>query len=153
MIKESVLKYKTNKFLKSNAEKYSVSFNKAKTIGLLFDNDENYKLSKPFIELLSKEGKSVNLLILSHKKEVPTINHYVEKDFNWIGNVTSNKVEQFINKPYDYLFMLNEEIHYLNKYILAASKAKCRVGLHNEENEEFFELMFDNSKKEPIYKF
>jgi len=48
---------------------------------------------------------------------------------------------------------LNENPHYVSEYILASSIAKCRVGIHNEEKEAFFELMFDNKQKQPIDSF
>lgn len=153
MLKELIVKYKTKKAIKAPNKKETVSFSSAKSIGLLFDSDENYKKTKPFIEVLTKEGKTVTVLIRSKGKEPPTENHYLHKNFNWIGRNTSDKIEKFINNSFDYLFMLNDECHYLNEYILATSKAKCRVGLNNEKYQHFFELMFDNSKKESIDSF
>ena len=153
MLKEPIIKYKTKKSVKFPTFKETISFSNAKSIGLLFENDENYKKTKPFIEMLTKEGKSVTFLIRSKEKESPSSNHYIHSDFNWIGTITSEKIDKFINNSFDYLFMLNEDCHFLNEYILASSKAKCRVGLNNENNQRLFELMFDNSKKESIDKF
>ena len=153
MIKEPILKYKTKKALNKPNKKQSTTFESAKSIGFLFDNNDNYKKTKSFIEKLTNEGKSTIILIRSKEKEAPTSKHYVHKDFNWSGSVSSERVSNFIKTKFDYLFMLNDEIHYLNQYILASSEAKCRVGLNKEEFQPFFELMFENSNKESIDKF
>ena len=153
MIKEIVYQWKTKSILKKDAKKETISFDKAKNIGLLFDNEDNYKATKSFIDSLTSEGKIVTVLIKSKEKEAPSNQHFTLKDCKWHGKIESAVVDKFIQNPFDYLFLLNEEPHYLTEFILASSKAKCKVGIHNEAKEQFFELMFDNSKKEPIDKF
>lgn len=153
MLKEPIFKWKTKSALKKSAKYETISFDKAKSIGFLFDDDSNYKKTTAFIETLTKEGKTVSILIKSDEKEIQSEKHFTTKQFKWFGKIENDNVSKFINTQFDYLFLLNENPHYLSEFILASTKAKCKVGFHNEDKEAFFELMFDNSKKEPIDKF
>lgn len=153
MLKEFIYDWKTKKALKKAINRNTISFNEAKNIGFLFDNDENYKQSKLLIENLTKAGKTISFLIKSDQKEAEGTNYFLKSDFKWYGKIENQKIIQFINKPFDYLFLLNENPHYLSEYILASSNAKCRVGIYNEDKKVFFELMFDNKSKEPYSTF
>jgi len=153
MIKEFIYNWKTKKALKQIKKKETISFSDAKNIGLLFDNDENYQKTKGFIASLTNDGKIVSVLIKSKEKEVSNSNYFTEKQCKWFGKIENESVNKFINIEFDYLFLLNENPHYLSESILASTNAKCKVGIHNEEKEQFFELMFDNSKKESIDSF
>lgn len=153
MLKEPIYNWKTRKALKHNAKRDNVSFNKAKHIGVLFENEANYQKSKTLISSLTEDGKQVTVLIKSDQKEPPSSQHYTENQFKWHGKIESSAAQKFISTPFDYLLMLNTEIHFLNKYLIASSKAKCRVGVTNKHSEFLFELMFENSKKEPIGDF
>ena len=153
MLKEFIYNWKIKQALKKTSERKTVSFEKAKSIGMLFDDEANYEKTKNFIKSLIADGKSVTTLIKSKEKEPPTHNHYTEKECKWNGSTSSEAITHFFNKKFDYLFLLNETPHFLTEYILAKSQSNCKVGIYNEKKEPFFELMFANEKKEPIDKF
>ena len=117
MLKEFIYNWKTNSALKNSAKIENVSFDKATSIGFLFEDDSNYKITKTFIETLTKEGKSVSILIKSDEKEIISEKHFTSKQCKWFGKIENENVVKFINTPFDYLFLLNENPHYLSEYI------------------------------------
>ncbi|MTI20565.1 hypothetical protein E1176_05995 [Fulvivirga sp. RKSG066] len=154
MLNKKLLSYKTKSIIKkSQVPRGSMAYNNAETIGLIFSIDDLHKHEsiKRFIDRLSADNKKVEVLsYLPKKKE----NHeflfdfFTVKDINFWGTFTSEKVEKFAKKPFDYLFYLDVESNPLIRNILAMSKAKCRVGRFSEENEPFCEMMIqttDNS--------
>lgn len=153
MLKEPIYKWKTKSALKKDTKRETISFDKANSVGFLFDDDTNYQKSKQFIESISNEGKTVSILIKSNEKEPQSEKHFTQKQCKWHGKIDNDRVNKFIENSFDYLFLLNENPHFLSEYILASSIAKCRVGIHSEEKEVFFELMFDNKQNQPIDSF
>jgi hypothetical protein len=77
---------------------------------------------------------------------------------NFWGNVTSNEVLRFADQPFDYLFYIDIESNPLFNYILAKTKAHCRIGKFKVKENAFYELMIDSrgSYKElldAVYKY
>ena len=73
-----------------------------------------------------------------------------DEDIDLFGKIKSDKVNNFISTKFDYLFCICSELQTPVKYILAASQAKCRVGLYTTESEELFDFMMSNNKKEDL---
>lgn len=153
MLKKPIYKWKTKSALKKGADRKTISFENATSIGLLFDDDTNYQKSKTFIETLSNTGKTISILIKSTEKEAPSEKHFSIKQCKWHGKIDNEHVNKFIKTSFDYLFLLNKNPHYLSEYIVASSQAKCRVGIHHEGKEAFFELMFNYKQKQSIDSF
>ena len=150
MIKEIIYDWKTKGLLKKKPKKDIIDFDKAKNIGLLFDSITNYKSTKKFIESLTEEGKTVQILIKTTEKEAANSQYFTEKECKWYGKIASSSVQSFTSNAFDYLFLLNDNPHYLTEHIFALCNAKCSVGIHNPEKEDFYDLMFENSKNESI---
>ena len=159
-IKEFFLKRKLEKAIKGNsAERYSVPFARAKSVGIYFNTD-NAKYSKQineFVKGLKKEGKQVEAVTyLNDSQDNPyDFSYHVLKDenINLFGEIQAEKIHQFIDTPFDYLFCISDDLNLPVKYMLAASKAKCRVGLHSENNEPLFDFMMSGSKKGDLQEF
>ncbi len=164
MVNKTLLSYKTKSFVKKNtAQRSSMAYNSAETIGIVFsiDDEQKHDSIKRFIHLLENDGKKVEVLAYLPKKKD---NHeflfdfFTVKDLNFWGSFTSQKVEQFAAKTFDYLFYIDIDSNAFIRNILAMSKAKCRVGKFNQENEPFCEMMIQtandiNSLVDEMYKY
>lgn len=124
----------------------STSYDQAKSIGIIFSTDDlkKHETVKKFVKRLERDGKKVHVLSFLPKGKENfefLFDFFTEKDVSFWGNFTAELVINFANKPFDYLFYLDVDSNLLIKNILAMSKAKCRVGKFDEENNAFFELM------------
>jgi hypothetical protein len=123
-----------------------MAYDEVKKVGIVFsiDGRDKHEIIKSFIKQLETDGKDVQVLAFLPKKKE---NHeflfdfFTEKDLTFWGNITSDKVNSFVNQPFDYLFYIDEDSDILLQNILAMSKAKCRVGKFDESNEKFCEMM------------
>lgn len=124
------LRQKLNKF---NYTRQPVSFKGSKTVGLLFDATEPWKLDiiKNYVQKLTKQEKKVTVLAFFNDKQKR--DHYLYKFFNreqldktLIPNTSD--VKDFIDKPFDILINLSLEELVSLEYIAALSKAHLRIG-------------------------
>ena len=147
MFKKKFLNLRTRSFLRQNkSARESRTFRQAKHVGILFSIEgiEKHKAVKTFIKSLEDEGKQVEVLTYLGKGKD---NHEFLFDFisandiSFWGNITNTRALTFADKEFDYLFNFDVYRHHVIENILARSKAKCRVGCFNNENEDFFEFM------------
>lgn len=69
------------------------------------------------------------------------------------GKLNSEAVHNFIQEPFDYLFHFDLESEELVKSILVQTKARCRIGIHDEFNTDYYELMIGINKSAGISNF
>jgi len=164
MVNKTLLTYKTKSLAKKNtAERTSKAYSSAEHIGILFTIEDlnKHEKIKGFIEDLEDDGKQVDVLAYLPKNKE---NHefffdfFTAKDFNFWGSITSDKIEAFASKSFDYLLYLDNTSDLIMRNLLAKSNAKCRVGKFSEENEPFCEMMINTegsveSLIEEIYKY
>lgn len=138
---------RTRKALQKNQTlRASLPYQQAHTIGILFTVEDKQKHAdiKEFIHQLEQDGKKVQVLeFLPLKKENYEFrfDFFTIKDLSFWGKINSAHAQKFLETPFDYLFYLDKEANPLPLYLLAASKAKCRIGRFVENEEHFFELM------------
>ena len=148
MIKKIFLKIRTALALKSNdTNRVSETYAKAKSIGLLYTYNESLSqgLITGLIEKLESDGKSVHTMTFVPFKygETPEYAYFNEKDMGTNGNWKNETVEKFRDNPFDFLISLDWNINKYTQNILAASRAKCRVGRYEEAKSQYFELMIN----------
>lgn len=146
-MKLNFLNIRTQSQLKKNKTlRTSLPYAQAKSVGIVFTIDDKSKhdIIKEFIKKLEHDGKQVKVIsFLPKKKE----NHeflfdfFTIKDISFWGKITAPAVATFNKTAFDYLFCLDTTPTPIVKYILAASKAKCRIGTHNETDQAYFEFM------------
>jgi len=156
MFGKKFLSMRTNTTLKKDKIiRASISFNDAKTIGIIFSADDKYKFDciKQLKKDLENEGKTVEVLsYLAKGKD----NHeflfdfFTASDISIWGRFTSKLVNKFIAQPFDFLFAVDIKSNIYTDNILACSRAKCRVGPFNENKSQFFELMININDSKPI---
>jgi hypothetical protein len=156
-IKEFFLNQKIAKANKNKlVNRYSVPFETAKTFGVYFNaGEEKYsKQINEFIKGLKKDGKRVEALtFLNESQDNPYDFPYhvlKDEDIGIFGNINSGKVTNFMDTPFDYLFCICSELQTPIKYVLSASKARCRVGLYTVDSEDLFDFMVSNNKREDL---
>ena len=141
-----------NKKIKKNViTKQIVNLNNAKTIGIVFNN-QNQKsndIIKEFVSFLSQKNIQVYIVEFINKK-VETDN-YVKKGFNyfslknlnWYYCPKSIIADEFINKDLDILIDLSLNNNcFPVQYIDALSKAKFKVGKFYE-TQNYFDFMIN----------
>ena len=147
MINRFVYKLKTKSANRSNeGNRRSVNYKTAKNIGILFSvkDIEKHNVVKKFIEELMNDGKNVTAISYLPKGKDNfefKFDFFTFKEFSYFGSINNDSLNSFINQPFDFLFFLDNESGLLSKYILAHSKAKCRVGKLNNDMHDYFELM------------
>jgi len=147
MFKMNFLRMRTNKALKKNAAlRASLPYPQAHNVGVLFTVEDKQKHLdvKEFIHQLEQDGKKVQVLeYLPLQKENYEFkfDFFTIKDLTFFGEINSAHAQKFLQTPFDYLYYIDKEPNPLALYLLAASKARCRVGRFIENDEPFFEMM------------
>jgi len=147
---------------KNKSVRESTPYTNAKTIGIIFTIEDRLKhdLIKDLIHKLEHDGKKVQVMtFLPNKKENYDFlfDFFTMKEVSFWGSIESHNAIKFADTSFDYLLCLDQNPVPMVSYLVARSKAKCRIGRFNEENKSFFEFMIDvpNTKGllDGIYKY
>jgi hypothetical protein len=150
-MKLNFLNLRTNNQLKKNKSlRASIPYKQALTVGVLFtvEDKKKHDTIKEFIHKLEQDGKKVQVLeYLPVKKDNYEFmfDFFTIKDISFWGKIESEKTLKFSDTPFDYLFCMDTERNPMVLYLLARSKAKCRVGRFQDHERSFFELMIDSA--------
>jgi hypothetical protein len=151
MFRMSFLKLRTDAALKKNKTvRASMPYKQAVNVGIIFTVEDKQKHDdiKDFIHLLEQEGKKVTVLeFLPEKKDNYEFkfNFFTIKELSFWGNITSDAANAFTEKVFDYLYYIDREPNPLILNLLARSKAHCRVGRFNDNEQHYFELMIEQN--------
>ncbi len=162
-LKKFFLEWKIKQALKKRqnlAHRRTPNYEEAKSIGILLYVTHSADLVevKKLLKTFAKDGKKVVCLVYFPKPEnLPTLDfqHYVltDKEIDTWGNVKLEIVQNFIEQPFDYLYCISQEEVLAFQYILASSKARCRIGKYSAQNAVFFEMMIDLKTEQNIKTF
>ncbi len=136
---------------KNDAERGSISYEKAERVGILFTvvDREKHNHIKRFIKTMEKDGKKVDVLcLLGDGKENYdfVFDYFTVHDFSFFGKSASQSILLFTQKKFDFLFVLDTASNIHIENLLAKCNAKCRVGKFSNENDPFYELMIKTKK-------
>ncbi|MCV9385681.1 DUF6913 domain-containing protein [Reichenbachiella ulvae] len=151
MIGKYLVKLKTRFALRKKSERGSKAYQDAKRFGILYtySTEKNHKLVYEWIEELTQEGKSVQVITFipkTKKKDNFDYPFFSERHLKSNGKWSLEIVEDFKEAPFDYLLSLDKGLDKYTMNILATSKAKCRVGLYAEGVSQYFEMMINHEK-------
>lgn len=128
-----------------------VSFDDARTIGLLYDstNERNYDIIKKFVkELREVNKKDVLALGYYDKKELPNdrfaklgLDFFTRKSLNWHYKPIAPIVKNFMAKDFDILIDLHTSNSIIFRYIAASTKAKFKIGKYSRLAAPFYDFM------------
>ncbi|MBO3698415.1 hypothetical protein [Roseivirga sp. E12] len=156
VIGKKILSFFNNPNKRKKPSSNLVPFEQAGLIGVLYTCSDNKKEEalKFFIEEMGL-GKKVEILCFNPSKETiitdnPTFDASVLSN---LGKLNSPEVQNFVNFPFDYLFHFDFESNEILKSILVQTKAKCRIGVHDEQHTNYYELMIGINKSSGISNF
>lgn len=158
-MKTSLLKYSTKKTA-GKRPKFNtpVSFEQAKEIGLLINLTEEADTAEinNFVAYLKKQNKSVNVLVFAAQNHTNPFDFrfhaFTNKDINTWGQIKSEFVTEFIEKKYDYLITLNRAEILPFYYLMAKSKALCRVGCYFDDAINYYDIMVHSAATDNMRK-
>ncbi len=155
-IKRSVANYVLNKKLgKLKRDKKLVNLHNAGTIGILYNvsSQTTFQIVKTLVKELTSRQRQVMALGFVNRKSIPNYciaansgYHFNLRDLNWYGAPKNDYIHEFINKEFDILIDLSLDDVFVFKYISGLSRSKFKVGRHNDNYLDCFDLMI---KMEP----
>lgn len=132
---------------------YYSNFNKIKNIGIVWDASRTAEFSSlnRFHQRMQEIKIDVTIFGYFPGKNLPdqyTAIRYltcIRKDeVNKLYHPVSAEANSFINNPFDVLIDINFEKHFPLVYVALLSMARFKVGLYDNESEEYpFDLMMD----------
>lgn len=156
MLNKHLVAFNSRRGLRNNpVARINPSFQEAKQIGIVFtwQGEKKVEIIQHFIEELKITGKKCQVLCFYYKKEeipLKTFKFFTTKDFDLLGRIKSESLQQFINIKFDFLFHLDTTKNIYIEYILAHSQAKCRVSRLDFERKDFYDFMIKTGENEGI---
>ncbi|MDJ1473261.1 hypothetical protein QNI19_32385 [Cytophagaceae bacterium DM2B3-1] len=149
-IADYFLKRKTDQLIRKGRlqEAVMVPIPEVKDIGILFLEEEGqHQALNQFVEGLMKDHKRVRALTFFENYHSNPyqfkFDFFTKKEISLFGDIQNEKVSQFIDFRFDYLFCVSRQVFLPFEYILMQSHAKFRVGFHEEGKEYLFDLMVE----------
>ncbi len=140
-------------------DKKFVSFEKSRSIGILYKvGEEKDQIEfSAFVNRLKEEKKEIKALGILKYKDIPhycypklSYDYITTRNINWKKKPTGEKVNDFINKEFDILINFDTTLDLSLNYIAGLSKAKCKVGLFDENNKAIYDLMINTDANCPF---
>lgn len=144
--------YRLKKLARLPREKKFVKIPDAKTIGIVFDasEQETFEAIKKFIQQLKQTARSVHAIGYVDAKLTPNYSYiktdidlFNKKELKNLYQPQSPYIKTFTDDPKDLLIDANLEGKLPLAFVAAASKAKCKVGIHADRNELFHDVLIN----------
>ena len=155
MIFKPWLNHRTTKAQKANKDlRKSIAYSKSQRIGIIFNTDDHSKIdaADKLNTLLKMDGKTVKILAYERQNAVKHLPYdtFSAVNFGFWGGFIGKPLEDFVKVEFDFLICIDKQPNAMIKSILANSKAKCRVGRYDENNEPLFEMLVKNNETKNI---
>lgn len=125
------------------------TYKEASNIGILYNSEEfgNEAITK-LEELLKGDGKNVARIGFAEK---PSENQLIfnKKDISNTGTIKKDNLSFFINQSFDFLISLDISGNINYKYVLALSKALCKIGFETEQYYDLLQLSLKMDESKP----
>jgi hypothetical protein len=122
-----------------------LSFNQVRTVGIISTCSESLT---ELTYQLEKKGKKVAILLLNETTQSAEPQSLSYREVSLGGKVIPDKIDEFINYPFDVLYCLNEKFYSpLQEYLLLKSPARCRIGRHQIGKEYLGEILIATDEK------
>ena len=137
MIKKLFLKYKSKS---SSGEKEHTTYSNGKNFGILYNQQEFDQGSISILEEILKNDDKIVSMMGFCQEITEDSSLYSKKDISPTGSIKKELLTFFVDQPFDFLISLDTAENENYKYILAKSKAICKVGFEAAEYEELLQL-------------
>jgi hypothetical protein len=131
---------------KSTVSRDNISFRKAQSIGIVYswEGKRKAEIIDEFAKEIEISGKKVQILCYSRVdlKIVPVeIDFFSDKDFDNFGKIKSEKLNNFKNLRFDFLYHLDTLPNVYIENIMALSNARCRVSRADHTRKDLYDFM------------
>ena len=156
VINKSFLQRRTARLLsEQESSRKTVSYDKAKKIGVLFtQSDRNkYLAVRNLIKSFKNDGKEVEVLCFLNKggENYDFLYDYItSNDVGLWGKMQSSSALKFSKLDFDYLFYLDLKGNLYLENVMAMTKASCRIGFYKKKNDSLLDLMININGKTAI---
>jgi hypothetical protein len=150
-------------FKQSHQTHQLITFDKAKTIGILYDstNEKHFELVKKYVkDIRESHGKDVLALGYFDQKELPPmrfsklgLDFFTKKDLNWHFKPMAAVVKNFVTREFDILIDLNTGHSIPFRYVVAMSRAKFKIGKYEKAALKFYDFMISTSENITLPQF
>jgi hypothetical protein len=122
----------------------------AGSIGILFDASEqaNYDQVCEFVKSLQDKNKYIRAIGFISGKSVPyycipklSFDFFTKKDLNWYLKPLKKFITEFTGQEFNLCINLDMNDHLPLHYIAGLSTANLKVGLYDEKNTRYYDLM------------
>jgi len=131
---------------KSTVSRDNISYRKAQSIGIIYswEGKRKAEIIDEFAKEMEISGKKVQILCFSRVdlKIVPVeIDFFSDKDFDNFGKIKSEKLNNFKNLRFDFLYHLDTLPNVYIENIMALSNARCRVSRADHTRKDLYDFM------------
>jgi len=138
---------------KSNpTRKEHCTYSDAKSIGILYHADDFEEiLLDPMIAQLKTDGKDVAIFGFKEKSDEEQLT-FSKKDISGTGSIKSDSLSFFVNQPFDFLLCLDSSENINFKYVMALSKATCKIGFEAPQYHDLLQMSIklDENKQKSV---
>ena len=122
------------------------SYRSASTIGILYNSEEFEKgLIDELTDSLTGDGKETASMAFTLKESDDRFS-FCKKDVSISGELKKEPVGFFTNRAFDFLISLDTSGDINFKYVLALSKATCKIGINSDPLKDLLVLSIKKSE-------
>jgi hypothetical protein len=154
-----IASYRIKKIAAAPRVKQFIKIPEAKSIGLVFDatDKEVFEIVKKFIQQVKEYTKGIHAIGYIDEKITPNYSYiktdidlFNKKELKNMYQPQSPYIQTFIEDPKDLLIDANIWGKLPLQYIAAASRAKCKVGMHTSSNEKMHDVLLATSPEQGL---
>lgn len=145
MIKTALLNRKCRKLSRLQKSE-NLTYRNATSIGILYNSQEfDRTLIDELSESFSGDGKETASMAYTLKESDDRFS-FCKKDVSISGELKKEPIGFFTKQTFDFLISLDTSGDINFKYVLALSKATCKVGINADPLEDLLVLSFKKSE-------
>jgi hypothetical protein len=139
--------------------KHFIKLTEAKKVGLVFDatDKEVFETIRKFIQQVKEYSKGIHAIGYVDEKITPNYSYiktdidlFNKKELKNLYQPLSPYIKTFIEDEKDILIDANILGKLPLKYIAAASRAKCKVGMHTASNESMHDVLLATTPEQGL---
>jgi hypothetical protein len=159
IVTKYIAAYQINKLCALPRTKQFIKIPEAKSIGLIFDatDKEVFEVVKKFIQQVKEYTKNIHAIGFVDEKITPNYSYiktdidlFNKKELKNFYQPQSAYIKTFMEDEKDILIDANILGKLPLQYIAAASKAKCKVGMHTSSNEAMHDVLLATSPQQGL---
>ncbi|HTF81153.1 MAG TPA: hypothetical protein VL947_05495 [Cytophagales bacterium] len=156
MVKKLVLTSKISKYLQDkHPVRKSIEYSNVRNIGVIINMQDLTDVSEidRLKTQLSTEHSNIQVIAyVTDTKKLPdyfilkNIHYFSSKDISTTGKILAKKLQDFVDKEFDILYVVNSKTNNYIDYVSSLSKANFRMGLYQKDRKDMYELSIELEK-------